>query len=287
MQTLKRFTLDTKLNGNGGLKEIDFRAPTPKHYHHVVVTPQIAREWLESKNTANRPANLGKAREYQQDFLTQRWKYNGDTIRFDRNGVLLDGQTRLQACVLAGVPFVTDVIVGLDPDVFDTIDRGRKRSFAHNLSVRGFKNTLVLGAAIAHLWRYENGTHSGSRGSNPSNGALWDTFERHPGIEASVNTASRAKNVAPAAMLIFLHYVFSQKNAPLADRFIEKLADGTDLPKSSPIYQLRERFLGRNRDNIRHPEDMALTIKAWNYLRANKPCRGLYWREAEDFPEIK
>ncbi|MDP2620568.1 MAG: hypothetical protein Q8P46_10395, partial [Hyphomicrobiales bacterium] len=73
------------------------------------ITPELAREWLEKTNRKNRPLSELKWTAYAVDMLEGRWQYNGDAIRFGSDGVLLDGQHRLMACVEAGIPFETDV----------------------------------------------------------------------------------------------------------------------------------------------------------------------------------
>jgi hypothetical protein len=73
----------------------------------MMVTPELAKQWLEA-NTHNRPLSEELVIAYMVDMLDGRWQYNGDAIRFDHTGRLIDGQHRLHACIEAGVPFETD-----------------------------------------------------------------------------------------------------------------------------------------------------------------------------------
>src|ERR1039458_6783003 len=88
----------------------------------VMVAPATAKHWLEIANKKNRKKVDGHWLEIAIEMEEGRYKYNGLPILFGSDGVLLDGQHRLTACVEAGVTFDTDVVFGLDPTVLDTID---------------------------------------------------------------------------------------------------------------------------------------------------------------------
>lgn len=103
------------------------------------ITPEIAHEWLRG-NTINRPVKQHYVRMLASDMELGRWKRNGETIK--RNGrLLLDGQHRLLACIMANTPFETLVVDGIDRDVFPTIDDGCPRSRIDTLAVAGEKIT--------------------------------------------------------------------------------------------------------------------------------------------------
>lgn len=91
------------------------------------ITPKKAAEWLK-RNVANRPLSQRTVTNYATAMADRAWKLNGDSIRFNGSGDLIDGQHRLTGCVKAGVPFDSYVIRGLDHDAFDTIDQGRRRT---------------------------------------------------------------------------------------------------------------------------------------------------------------
>ena len=71
----------------------------------IKVTPHLASKWLQ-KNSCNRPLSQNTVYRYADAILSGEWKLNGDTIRFDSNGTLIDGQHRLHACVKAGKSFM-------------------------------------------------------------------------------------------------------------------------------------------------------------------------------------
>lgn len=61
--------------------------PTMTHRH---ITPRIAKTML-SHNTGNRPLRKAVVQRYATDMENGDWQDNGDPIRFDTNGRLIDG----------------------------------------------------------------------------------------------------------------------------------------------------------------------------------------------------
>ena len=72
----------------------------------------------------------------------------GDPIKFSSDGRLLDGQHRLEACEIAGLPISTHVVFGVDPGAFTTIDTGRSRSASDALAIEGVRNYQEVAGAL-------------------------------------------------------------------------------------------------------------------------------------------
>lgn len=102
----------------------------------VTITPDIATKLLEN-NQNNRPINLTRVKALAQDMLIGKWEVNGETIKIYEDGTLADGQHRLSACVMSGVPFQTYIVRNLHKEVLPTIDCGEKRSIVHGLKMKG------------------------------------------------------------------------------------------------------------------------------------------------------
>ena len=105
----------------------------------VRIDPEFARVLLEM-NTNNRPKSIKLIREYAEDMVAGKWKLNGETIKITADGSkILDGQHRLEACILSGTPFDTYFVEVEDASSFDTIDIGRKRTGSDVFAIRGEK----------------------------------------------------------------------------------------------------------------------------------------------------
>lgn len=93
------------------------------------ITPAMADEIIKEKGGDNYRGLRGSAsRLYGNEMKEGRWMFNGDVIRFDWNGKLIDGQHRLEAIKKSGIPQDFIVVEGLNPECVQTIDIGYKRS---------------------------------------------------------------------------------------------------------------------------------------------------------------
>lgn len=102
----------------------------------VTITPEIAERLLKN-NVNNRPINTSRVKALAQDMALGKWGLNGETIKIYNDGTLADGQHRLSACVMSGVPFQTYIVRNLQKEVLPTIDCGEKRSLVHSLKMKG------------------------------------------------------------------------------------------------------------------------------------------------------
>ena len=107
------------------------------------ITPQIAARMLEA-NTNNRPARNGLIQSYADDMRAGRWQMNGDAIRFNVDGQLIDGQHRLLAVVRSGLAISSLVIRNLPAEAFQTIDGGATRKAGDLLNLMDVKNARFI-----------------------------------------------------------------------------------------------------------------------------------------------
>lgn len=120
------------------------------HYSTEFITPQAAQEML-AHNTMNRPANKTQVEFYADTMKRGEWELNGETIKFAKDGTLLDGQHRLMAVVKANIPAPFVVVRGLDKEVFKTMDVGKKRTDGDILNVAGVRNGNLVAAIIRRV----------------------------------------------------------------------------------------------------------------------------------------
>lgn len=121
----------------------------------VTITPEIAKELLKH-NTGNRKINQANVKRIAEDMIAGDYKLNGETIKIYEDGTLADGQHRLMACVLAGVPFETYIIKGIKKDVLPTIDAGKQRSLVESLNMVGCGVDKLILPAINYYFNYGN-----------------------------------------------------------------------------------------------------------------------------------
>ncbi len=252
----------------------------------VTITPELAEEWL-GKNSHNRPIRNRKVEELKQVILRGEWMMNGDAIRFDQRGTLIDGQHRLWAISLAGKPVPSLVVTGLPAETQLTIDYGTKRRLSDHLKLMGYPSAMTLGAIINMKWKIDNGLVRTSTIPTPQQALA--VLQDHPDIVDGVAMSARWRRRlhGSTAGVGALYYEFSQRDPDAAFAFFEGVIDGVGLEHDSPLYVLRKDVEMNKHGTVMM---MALMIKAWNAYLAGQQVNRLYWRpvgkRAEPFPTI-
>lgn len=101
------------------------------------MTPKEAESILGGRNAKNRALSNNSVNLLAEEMREGTFRFNGDAIRFDSDGNLIDGQHRLWGIVRSGVASPVMVISGLDSSVKDTLDRGKPRSVVDMLTYSG------------------------------------------------------------------------------------------------------------------------------------------------------
>jgi hypothetical protein len=257
----------------------------------VMVTPELARQLLE-KNNHNRPVSEKRVNYYARQIEDGDWKLNGESIIVARDGTLLDGQHRLLAIMLAGVPIQALVVRNVDRKAFATIDGGSVRTIADIYGIDGEEHPKTLATAARFLDNLLAG-----RGAGTDRGRLAPEYARriiksHPGLKNSLWFVTlirpRLQRVSEA-LLVALHYLFAQKNVIGADQFIEQVIKGVSLKETNPAYLFRQFIINSHQDKKKLPANLVATklIKAWNEWGAGRSLKQLKANGVWDVQAIK
>lgn len=273
------------------------RYPTGFATQIVDITPQLAGEMLE-RNTSNRPLNENRAKTYARDMRGGSWQLNGESLKFSRNGLLLDGQHRLRAIQMAERTVPMLVVFGLNDAAQATMDMGAKRSVSDILRMRGVKNYTKASAIAQGDMRWQK---FGPLAAFQSGGRLVltatetvDWYEAHAvEIDLAASPSKRLYDATnhvvsqTAAGILWLQ--FHRLDVDDADAFFERLIKGVASDEHDPILVLRNRLmrLAADRDAIRRlPQyKAALIVKAWNLYRTGGTCETLQWSPSGKFPK--
>jgi hypothetical protein len=128
----------------------------------TLVTPELAQQWLDERNTNNRKTKQEAITRYAREMAGGRWDPDASDIKFARTGELIDGQNRLIACTRAGVPFPTLIRTGLKLDTKTRVDTGIKRTIADTFTLERIPYANNVAAGIQLRLRYEEGEASGA-----------------------------------------------------------------------------------------------------------------------------
>lgn len=212
------------------------------------VSPALAAEWLKS-NTNNRAVS-DKAVARLADAITNgRWVTTHQGIAFDRDGVLIDGQHRLHAVVLAGVSINVEVTSGLDRSAVDAIDNGGRgvRRVGDVLRINDgvTLNNSEVGALTAAARILSTGTLLSSgrisvfelREANKAHGAALAAV-----LDAMGRDCNSRVTPAPVVGSLIITYAVEPKATV---EFAQMLKTGASLSANHPVLALRNFLMTR------------------------------------------
>lgn len=166
------------------------------------ITPQDAERILKESASAFAEMSVGGgyrqrrindrvANVYAKDIVEGRWKENGETIKFDTEGRLLDGQHRLAAVIKANRPVAFFVVRGLDNSVMDTIDYGYQRTLesALQFQCRSYENGAA--AVVRKKAFYDRNRTTTGHSSLTSNLSQTELVEEYSNNESDYIEATR------------------------------------------------------------------------------------------------
>lgn len=245
------------------------------------ITREVAVDYLSAKGT-NRPLNEGHLNNLANRQRRGEWIANGDTIRFDDEGLLRDGQHRLEMVIRTGMSIESIVVRGIDSKAFVTMDTGRSRTLGDVLSITGYEHSTHLAGALRYVYGFLRGGSKSS--SETSHEQHAKTLEKHKGLIDSVSFYLGLERPAGApgflAQAIATHYLFSQISPEAANDFTECLVTGLRLTDvSDPIARLRGQLVSYAGKRALKPNDtqvFRLFLLAWNAKQAGRPQKVAY-----------
>lgn len=243
------------------------------------ITADVAEVLLKRKNK-NRTIHLSQLSKIKRSLEQGRWQINGETIIFDDQGNLIEGQHRLQAALDTKVSIWTLVVHGINFERFKTMGQGSKRTAGDILGINGEKDGRLLAAALRWVYRYENDLMSDP---HPviNDDELADTIKAHEDIVDSIPFGRGCHSVAAPGMCTALHYLCKKRDSAKANDFFRKLGSGSDMSEDHPILVLRERFRKSDKDAkktqikgvLRDEVKAPMIARCWNLLRKNSNTR--------------
>lgn len=258
----------------------------------MTITPEMAQQWLNENNgkragLKNRHKRESHIRSIAADMQAGRWMLNGETIKFSDTGILLDGQHRLSACVLANMPFQSFVVKGLPEPTFSTMDVVFPRNGSGVLSMHGEVNCSQLSAGIRAAYTLLKGTYI--QQENVTNAQVLEFLEAHPTIREYTMPSVNIRNMMHSPQFVGLRYLTYLACPVTAEQFWHQLEGGEGLHAKSPARVLRDKLISNRISSAKlHTVHItALTIKAWNAFYGRKEIQVLRWSRDEGFPEIR
>jgi hypothetical protein len=251
-----------------------------------VIGVKEAADYLQF-NINNRPIKQSHVEHLVDEMLSGRWKFNGESIVFDNQGVLRNGQHRLTAILKARWREAFLVVRGIDPSAFSTMDCGRARSGQDALSLLGHQNAKVKANVIVWLEQYYNNTlraQSTQWGSKTktSPSKVVELSSKYKNLYICDN----GRSLGVQTITNVCKYIFSTLDHEMASDFLQKVETGENLTANDQEYLLRNRLIANrtSRARLSNKYILALFIKAWNNKRGGRVVKCLKVQEGEEFP---
>jgi hypothetical protein len=288
--------------------------PTAQEAFVAEITPEMAEEMLT--NPLYSPAAAGlKDRHHNESasglyarlMAEGKWHLNGEAIVFDDKGRRLNGQHRLHACVKADKPFLTWVVVGVDPAAFASFDRGKNRTPGDVLGMAGYTHAHTMAAALAYLQRYDDGSagvpHKKGDAGTPEEllslvGSEYDAEALSEALQWNSRMTAKPINwrLAPPSVTTAAYYLTMESKAvPKAKvaEFWDQVVAGVGLTPGSITLKLRrvlEGFSlrsGPGRIAAAPHIKFAYILKAFNFFATDTKRETLAFRDSsEAFPSV-
>jgi len=245
------------------------------------ITPAMAVEILTNYNSHNRKLTKRRWEKLLSKFQRGKYRFNGETVVFDENGILVDGQHRIQAIAEGEEAVLLLVIREVLSEVFSTHGQAGVRTQADVLSVSDSKNVAIRRTAL--VWHHKLLTSIDSvQAPNIDNEVIQEYEDRTPKIKESAQYAFESKDVCdiPSGVLALLHFMVMEADPIEGEKFLSKFVQGLMVSSGSWEEILRTKCrtmlsgdapsMG-NVDLVR--KILAYTFEAFNNSRNEKPTK--------------
>lgn len=268
----------------------------------VDISPALAKAWMD-RGGQNRMPTRTRIVRLTNVIRRGEWQVDGNTIKLDKDGLVIDGQHRLLACIAAGLSIRSLVVRGVDRAVFPVLDTGKSRTPADVMGIAGYRNRVAIASNARSLILFEasgrlDPPNHAELAPLHSHTALLQYANDHPDVEDGVLLANQVRGhglSGGAGLLGTLFTLLLRANRDQAYVFAEHLGSGANLDSDNPILKYRNRLISDKRmpNGLADREHLvALGIKAWNFWRAGERVGQLTWhaqrgagtRGGEDFP---
>lgn len=240
----------------------------------MIVTPAMAKTWLNSLAENQRKLRDTKVAQYARDMKAGDWPLTGDTVKIDTNGKLIDGQHRVAAIALADIPVEMFVAFDVDPAVMPVLDTGLGRKFGDVLHMAGTPQRLLTSAIVRYVCFWEANNYMAGTGAGrpvPTHSEMKARFEKD--AELFESASQRGSDVqrskltpgGPAGTAFFL-FAKASPETDLAHRFFDSFLSGANLELGDPVLALRNRVTRARIERLHSREYLALYIRTWNAL---------------------
>lgn len=260
------------------------------------ITPALADLYLRY-NINNRPLRKNVVQFYASQMKRNQWVLNGEGIIFNEDGLLVDGQHRLQAIIESGISIEILVVRNAPSDCFPTIDSGISRRASDTLYVDKIPNAIHIASIINRydsLCKGANVICASGRKKDYQSISRSDILSKyHERNEFWQNVTKFAtscyknmKLISRAEVGAMIAYLVIDKghSEKIVYSFFKDLFI-SDIPKSPMLAAFRNKLI---KDKVSSSTKMTSTykqqlfIKVWNNYLNGKEITNIKWSEESE-----
>jgi hypothetical protein len=233
----------------------------------------MAAEFLATMGV-NRKLSKFIVQKYLNDMLSGKWIENsGESIKFNRQGNLIDGMHRLNAIVLFGKGVKMLVAYNVDDKAFEVIDTGKVRNSNDVFNILQIQYAAIITSAIKRYTALKEGRKSGTS-------ANYRILTNQEVVEIYYKDQYRYDKVAKYIYALYENIGRIMEPALLSSMYLylsdvdetatEEFFNQIENPTSTGVVQKLKLHFAREKYSNKKMNKMlknALFIKAWNYFR--------------------
>lgn len=267
----------------------------------LTLTPTLAEVFLNRNIARNRPRLKRRHVENLANAMVRgEWMDNGDSIKFDSYGRMIDGQNRCAAVMAAGVDIQTTIVLGLEPRAMDTLDQNMKRSIGHTLAMHGITDAnqmsragrICMIFAEVELSKDKTMPHSFRSREAYTNTQILNFVEANPGLSEWLPFGRRMRESLQTSIggATALAYLFTSANPDVALPYMDSLETGANLKEDDPVLAVRRRLISTREHKLdmaaKSNNEVALIVKGFNATVMGSSMRLLRIGREEPMPRI-
>ena len=258
----------------------------------ILITPYLAKQMLETNTAINRRVSDRTVAKYASEMQKGQWiEDNGEFIKFDKRGQLIDGQHRLLAVVKSNCTIRMWVTKDVDERAFLTIDTGLPRSISAIVGISGITMASQKTSIIRSLIRYRNFSTS-DKFAVPTATDVIRLYNEEKNLIDEVthiaNALAKRNAIAiPESIIGGFLALLIQKHPIIEDFFIE-LMTGRNITNNA-VYLLRERIISASSNSkmvLPKTSKEILVLKAFVHYKNKYQAKKLRVSEDEDIKSI-
>lgn len=265
---------------------------------YVEMTPELAQKYLDTQ-VLNRKLDYDWAVALAQSMEKGEWILDGNSIKMDDNGHLIDGQHRLHAVILSGMTVKMEVKSGFPSEAINVIDTFMKpRSMSNILTIRGIKNSSTVGAGIRAYELETRGVLNGNVRYRVTPTTALDIYNSSPDVwQRCAYLAKSCSHQSKGHLLLlkspmvcgYAGYLILKKGYSFdkVEYFFNQLCSSRESA-NIPIEKLRTVLLRNIAANKKYPQIAIrnMIVKAWNAYVTGRALKGFRYTVGEERAEF-